>query len=505
MIFWTIAILAVYLVVIFAVGIYSSRGAGRDAESFFVANRQLSWLQESMSVFTTMIPAAALVGTIGLFYSGGANMLGYLISYAFLLPLTYWYIGSRLRRLGRLKGYQTQAAFIGVFYQSAYLRWAVAIAGIVFSVPIILSQVVTLGYLLNHYTGLPYGAAVLIFVAVSVGYTLKGGLRAVANTDVLHGVLLLLFLIGAIIVIVGHAGGIVNVLNTPKATVSGAGPGMQIFFAWTFYVGLATCVQPDRAFRMYAVRDEKNFRRGVVIGGAMTTVCSLSFLLIALAVNTIAPGLKHTDTALVTGLGLAAPWLIPWFVMNAWGGGMSSFTAGMLSVTNIFIKDIFEPWHASRGKSVSLEQRNKITINASRLFILALAVLSLLVSAYPLPFIWALINITVGGLLQFLPMFLFGFLWRGFTCNGAIAGWTLGVITMCLWSFVLKPPLGPLAGVDALLVNIVVSLAVSRLLPESTAIRQARDALRALAVSDVDSLPTAAFVPAAPLQAAAAE
>ncbi len=505
MILGTISILGIYLVIIFAVGIFSGRGAGKDAESFFVANRQLSWLQESMSVFTTMIPAAALVGTIGLFYSGGANMLGYLISYSFLLPLTYWYIGSRLRRLGRLKGYQTQAAFVGVFYQSAYLRWAVAVAGIIFSVPIILSQVVSLGYLLNYYTGLPYGAAVLIFVAVSVGYTLKGGLRAVANTDILHGVLLLLFLVGAIIVIVGHAGGIMNVLNTPKATVSSSGPGMQIFFAWTFYVGLATCVQPDRAFRMYAVRDESNFRRGVVIGGAMTTLCSLSFLLIALAVNRLAPGLKHTDATLVTGLGLAAPWLIPWFVMNAWGGGMSSFTAGLLSITNIFIKDIFEPWYAGQGKSVSVEQRNKITINASRIFILLLALLSLLVSAYPLPFIWALINLTVGGLLQFLPMFLFGFLWRGFTRSGAISGWTLGVVCMCLWSFVLKPPLGPLAGVDALIVNILISLGVSLLLPESTAIKDARDLLRALAISDVDNLPATASVQATLLQTAAAE
>ena len=497
MIFWTVAILSVYLVLIFAVGIYSSQGAGKDTEAFFVANRQLSWLQESMSVFTTMIPAAALVGTIGLFYASGANMLGYLISYSFLLPLTYWYIGSRLRRLGRLKGYQTQAAFIGAFYQSAYLHWAVAIAGIVFSVPIILSQVVSLGYLLNHYTGLPYGVAVLIFVAVSVGYTLKGGLRAVANTDILHGVLLILFLLGTIIVIVHHAGGIVNILNTPKATVNSSGPGMQIFFAWTFYVGLATCVQPDRAFRMYAVRDESNFRRGVIIGGAMTTICSLSFLIIALSVNSLAPRLMHTDTALVTGLGLAAPWLIPWFVMNAWGGGMSSFTAGMLSVTNIFIKDIFEPWYAGQGKIISVEQRNKITIITSRVFILCLALLSLVVSAYPLPFIWALINLTVGGLLQLFPMFLFGFLWRSFTRFGALSGWTIGVFCMCLWSFVLKPPLGPLAGVDALIVNTLVSLGVSLLFPESKNITEARDLLRSLAVADVDNLPATSFMQAA--------
>ena len=101
MTFWTVVILSVYLVLILAIGFYSGRGAGKDAESFFVANRNLNWLQESMAVFTTIAPAGALLGTIGLFYKDGGNMLGYIIGYSFLMPMTYWYIGSRLRRLGR--------------------------------------------------------------------------------------------------------------------------------------------------------------------------------------------------------------------------------------------------------------------------------------------------------------------------------------------------------------------------------------------------------------------
>ena len=129
MTFWTVVILSVYLVVILCIGFYSGRDAGKNTESFFVANRHLNWLQESMAVFTTIAPAGALLGTIGLFYRDGGNMLGYIIGYSFLMPLTYWYIGSRLRRLGRLRGYQTQAVFIRDFYQSRYLRWGMAIVG----------------------------------------------------------------------------------------------------------------------------------------------------------------------------------------------------------------------------------------------------------------------------------------------------------------------------------------------------------------------------------------
>jgi Na+/proline symporter len=489
MIFWTITILGLYLVSILVVGVYSGHGAGKDTESFFVANRRINWLQESMAVFTTTIPAAALVGTIGLFYSGGANMLGYLISYSFLMPLTYWYVGSRLRRLGRARGYQTQAVFIGDFYQSRYLRWAVALAGIAFSIPILMTSPVALGYLLNHYTGIPYAAGVLLFIVVAAVYTLKGGLRAVANTDIFHGVLLLLFLVGVIVTVVLYAGGIVRVLDTPKAVVSSSGPGLELFVAWIFYVGLGTCVQPDRAFRMFAVRNESNLRNGVIISGAMVGLSGLSFLIIALSVHAYAPDIKQTDTTLATGLELAAPWLIPWFVMNAWGGGMSAFTAGLLSVANIFIKDMFEPWYRRRHNLAAGPESDRPIVFAARIFITCMIVITAGVSFYPPPFIWSLINITLGSLLQFLPMFALGFLWRRVTWLGAASGWTVGVACMFLWSFVFKPPFGPLAGVDALAVNAVVLILVSLLVPEDQALKDQREVLRKLATSDVDSKP----------------
>lgn len=47
MTFWTVTVLGVYLILIIAISFYSSRGAGKNAESFFVANRPLNWLQES--------------------------------------------------------------------------------------------------------------------------------------------------------------------------------------------------------------------------------------------------------------------------------------------------------------------------------------------------------------------------------------------------------------------------------------------------------------------------
>jgi Na+/proline symporter len=118
-----------------------------------------------------------------------------------------------------------------------------------------------------------------------------------------------------------------------------------------------------------------------------------------------------------------------------------------------------------------------------------MALITVGVCFYPPPFIWTLINITHGSLIQFFPVFMIGFLWRGVTRLGAQCGWTCGVLCMMLWSFVYEPPLGPLAGIDALIVNTIVLVVVSLAVPEKKELKEQREEMRRLAVSDVDSLP----------------
>ncbi len=488
MIFWSITILGIYLALILAIGFFSGRGAGKDTESFFVAGRHLNWLQESMAVFTTLAPAGALMGTIGLFYKNGANMLAYVIGYSFLMPLTYWYVGSRLRRLGRALGYQTQAVFVGDFYQSRFLHWGVAICGIAFTFPHLIADPVAMGILLHASIGVSYPMGLLIFVLVAAVYTLKGGLKAVANTDVFHGALMLIFMLVVVPILVMHAGGLHKVLDTPALTVSSSGPGLMFFLCWLPYMGVTTITMPDRAFRMFAVRDENNMRKGVMISGAMLALSSTCYLLIGLSVRQILPHITNTDTTLVRGLEVSAVWLVPWFVMNACGGGMSAYTAGMLSAANIFIKDIFEQWFVRRSKLAPGPQRTKLLMYWTRGFIVLLALATLSCCFFPPFFIWDLINLSHGALLQFVPMLMLGFLWRGITRLGIQVGWVVGVGLQFVWTFFAKPPVGPLAGVDALAVNLVLVIIVSLLVGEKKELKEAREAMRVLASQDADTV-----------------
>ena len=212
----------------------------------------------------------------------------------------------------------------------------------------------------------------------------------------------------------------------------------------------------------------------------MMSFAAFSFFAIALAVRSFIPALKHTDTTLANGLEVAAVWLVPWFVMNGWGAGMSSFTSGMLSVSNIFVKDLFEPWYL-RQHNLSNAERDRLVVKVARGFILCMALITVGVGFYPPPFIWTLINIKDGLIIQFFPMFLLGFMWRGVTRRGVEIGWTCGVLGMLFWSFVSKPPLGlPVAGIPALIVNVILLVVISLAIPEKQELKDEREVLRRL-------------------------
>ena len=209
MIFWTVVILGGYLVIVLGIGFHSGRGAGKDAES-------------SLRGRTETELAAGIHGRIYhrlLRRCPGGNhgpSLSRRRQHDRLHRRLYLYHAVNLlvrRRAPAASrsstGIPDAGQFVpGRFLQSEYLRWGAALAGALFSIPYFMVGPVALGILLNQSTGFPYWAGVLLFLHYGGVYTIKGGLRAVAKgTDIFHGVLLLMFFVGALVVLALHAGG----------------------------------------------------------------------------------------------------------------------------------------------------------------------------------------------------------------------------------------------------------------------------------------------------------
>src|SRR5512138_118399 len=107
-----VIVLLLYLVVITFVGSIAFRRSKSNTEDFFLANRSVGELVFFLSLFATNMTAFAILGSSGQAYRQGIGIYGLMASSSGLvIPLTIFFIGTRLWAIGKRFGHQTQVAF----------------------------------------------------------------------------------------------------------------------------------------------------------------------------------------------------------------------------------------------------------------------------------------------------------------------------------------------------------------------------------------------------------
>ena len=87
-------------------------GAQSNTEDFFLASRTIGPMVFFLSLFATNMTAFAILGSSGLAYRRGIGIYGLMASSSgFVIPLTIFFIGTRLWALGKRFGHQTQVQF----------------------------------------------------------------------------------------------------------------------------------------------------------------------------------------------------------------------------------------------------------------------------------------------------------------------------------------------------------------------------------------------------------
>ena len=195
-------------------------------------------------------------------------------------------LGSRIARIGRAKGHLTPADMISDYYNSpAALRLLVALIGFLYAVPYVVLQIRAGGFLAQQmFSGqwsFEIGASALALIAMV--YIMFGGMRSVAWTDVIQGLLLIGgMLLGGIAVVAafgGLAGFFEAVRNLPPTSLSVPGttaswPAEKLFTVCMF-ASLGSMIQPAQWMRYYAARSTNTLRRSAVIFAVLLTACFL--------------------------------------------------------------------------------------------------------------------------------------------------------------------------------------------------------------------------------------
>ena len=186
-----LTIVAIYAIALFAIAQWVSReqaGHEKDAADYFLAGRGLPWWAIGTSLIAANISAEQIIGMSGSGYAIGLAIA----SYEWMAAITLILVGKFLLPVFLKTGIYTMPQFLEQRYDGR-VRTVMAVFWLGVYVLVNLTSILWLGALaMNTVAGVPLTYALMLLGVFAVAYSLYGGLKAVALTDIIQVVLLVL-------------------------------------------------------------------------------------------------------------------------------------------------------------------------------------------------------------------------------------------------------------------------------------------------------------------------
>lgn len=184
-------VFALYATVILSVGLWVSRskkGETKSTEDYFLASKSLPWWAIGASLIAANISAEQFIGMSGSGFAGGLAIA----TYEWMAALTLIVVGKFFLPIFIKKKIYTIPEFVEQRY-SSQLKTILAVFWIALYIFVNLASVLYLGGLaLQTILGVNMIYAIIGLALFAVAYSLYGGLSAVAWTDIIQVVVLIL-------------------------------------------------------------------------------------------------------------------------------------------------------------------------------------------------------------------------------------------------------------------------------------------------------------------------
>lgn len=458
------AIFIIYALVIVGVGLWVSRtkdGHERNAEDYFLASKKLPWWAIGASLIAANISAEQCIGMSGSGFSVGLAIA----SYEFMAALTLVIVGKYFLPIFIEKKLYTIPQFIEQRY-SANLKTILAIFWIALFVFVNLTSVMYLGAkALDTILGVgdesTIWMGILGLACFAAAYSLWGGLSAVAWTDVIQVILLVVGGLITTVIALQHVtpeGGIIeginhvydvgrdkfNMILSPQDKGYNDLPGLAVLIGglWVanlYYWGFNQYIIQ----RTLAAKSLKESQRGIIFAAFLKMIIPVFVVLpgiIAFVMyeEQIIHGVQSAFAPLEAGGNLnydkAYPWLISTFVptglkglvMAALAAAIVSSLASMLnSISTIFTMDIYKEY-------INKNASDKQTVTVGRLS----ALFALIIAGFLAPLLSS-----VGEMFQYIQEY------TGVVSPGILAVFIMGLFVKkstnkgAIWGILLSMPI----------------------------------------------------------------
>lgn len=363
-----------YLVGVIAIGLWAARRGDDTQEDYFLAGRSFSPLVTALSAVSSGRSAWLMMGAAVAAWKLGLSALWYFPGYIAVEAVLFLTLGRRLRVASSDVGAITIPEFVsrwadgpaGRGSSKLPLRPIAALAVVLFLTTYVSAQLVAGGKALAHVVdvdGRTWGLT--ITAGIVLVYTFLGGYRAVAFTDVLQAILMLIGLVMLPALSLHHVGGVGSLFERLRAIDPELCSWQRGFWPLVsgLAIGLGSIGNPHILVRYMSIRDPRELRTSAVIGTTWNVVMAAGALCMGLAGRALYPtadAFPGGDTDFLFPLladFVSSEYLFPGFVgvllATLFAAIMSTCDSQLLVVASSLVRDFRGTAGAERGLLVS--------------------------------------------------------------------------------------------------------------------------------------------------------
>lgn len=482
-----VVFIGVYLLSLLIVGILGRMAREENSlADFYLSGRNMGMFVLLMTLYATQYSGNTLIGFTGETYRGGYK---FLVSVTFMIGVIAAYLcyAPKLFKLSRSRDYITPGDFLQDRYGCRALTNLATLLFVIALANYILTNLEAIGAIVESATGGKVSAAagIIALSLIMVVYETLGGMRSVAWTDMIQGLLLLFGCVLIFVVIEMHYGGLTGaadqLMQDPKFWKP---PGAEEKVNWMsrlLLIALGISIYPHAVQRIFAAKSENTLKRSLQIMVFMP-ICTTFFMIVVGLVGAAKfPGLDKSQSEKITLIILndlaqsfpAIQFLLILFLAAAIAAIMSTVDSALLSISSMVAQDLYRPLKPNAPQE-RLTFAGKII---SWAVMAGMAGLALVIGET----IWTLIKIKLELLCQVVPAIFLGVHFKSLKARPVMAGLIVGT-TVTVGYLVLEKlgpdtvfgmqvsstPLGIHVGVWGLALNLIVVAAMSALSKSET-------------------------------------
>src|SRR5882724_3949739 len=445
-----------YLAVVAGIGLVAFKKSKSNTEDFFLASRTIGPMIFFLSLFATNMTAFAILGSSGQAYRQGIGIYGLMASSSgFVIPLTIFFIGTRLWALGKRFGHQTQVQFFRDRWECDGIGTAIFALSASMLIPYMIISIMGGGTVLQDISTakgaagplIPYWLGCGIVAVVVTINVFFGGMRGTVWVNVFQTVLFLCFGAVAVVVISHHlpkslSEYISGMAANPKASYLVTRERMPQTVFWSYsLIPLSSIMFPHMAIMCFSARKVTAFKRTVVLYPLAILAIWLPCVFLGVLGTQVVPGLKDPDGVLLRMLSENAPvWLAGILGAGIISAVMGSDAHQVLAMSTMFTRDIYTHY-GGREK-----YGEKAAVHFARAFILIVTVIAYLVALYlkqKQGIFEIAIRFAFSGFAAMSPVMIAALFWKRSTKWGALASTLFVATTLVGFAFMQGKPTPP--------------------------------------------------------------